>query len=115
MPDKALIKILSLWTSIRKENLLTEIYYLILANHSFNRHDTANGMKYFHLLDLQNITASSDRYEYLEKIFFLNMMKDLCVNLATTGKIQEANLLAGKFTMMKSPALLVFSKCRRRA
>ena len=56
-------------------------------------------MKYFHLLDLQNITASSDKYEYLEKIFFLNMMKDLCLNLATSGNIPEANLpMQAKFS-----------------
>ena len=99
MPDEALIKILNFVDQHPEgKSFDKNLFYLILANRSFERNDTVNGMKYFHLLDLQNITASSDKYEYLEKIFFLNMMKDLCLNLATSGKIPEANLLAGKFS-----------------
>ena len=54
-------------------------------------------MKYYHEFDKENFAASRDKYEYLEKTFFLNQLKDLCVNLAMAGKQQEAVELAEKF------------------
>jgi hypothetical protein len=69
--------------------------YLILSNHALEKGDTVEGLRYFHLLDLKNITHSSDKYEYLEKSFFLNMVKDLCGNLAAIGKTKDAIYLAG--------------------
>ena len=38
------------------------------------------------LLENQNLLRSSNRYEYLEKVFFLNMMNQLSVNLAAEWK-----------------------------
>ncbi|HLA58673.1 MAG TPA: hypothetical protein VK622_07930, partial [Puia sp.] len=115
MHDETLIKILAFVNQHPQGNSFDRnLIYLILANHSFDKHDTANGMKYFHLLDLQNITTSSDRYEYLEKIFFLNMMKDLCVNLAITGEIPESNLLAGKFTIDEESRAICFQQMAER-
>ncbi|HYM93943.1 MAG TPA: hypothetical protein VET23_07380, partial [Chitinophagaceae bacterium] len=70
---------------------------LILANRAFNRNDLEEGMNYYHLFDKDNFAASRDKYEYLEKTFFLNQLKDLCVNLALTGKQREATELAEKF------------------
>ncbi|MES1215765.1 MAG: hypothetical protein ABUT20_09615 [Bacteroidota bacterium] len=72
--------------------------YLVLANHAFDNGDTIHGVEYFHHLDLQSINRSSDKYEYLEKIFFLNMVKQLCVNLAAFRKTNEANELAQRFS-----------------
>jgi energy-coupling factor transporter ATP-binding protein EcfA2 len=98
LPDESLKKILIFvdWHPEGKsfdKNLL----YLILANHAYEKGDSTGGLQYFHLLNLENITASSNRYEYLEKTFFLNMVKDLCVNLAAAGKSAEAIELTGKF------------------
>jgi hypothetical protein len=75
------------------------LLYLLLSNHAFEKGDTINGIKYYQDLDLQTIQRSSDRYEYLEKIFFLNMMKDLCVNLAAIGKTDDAIAMAEKFSL----------------
>jgi hypothetical protein len=73
------------------------LVYLLLANRSFERNDSAAGFKYYQAFDLKNFAASRDKYEYLEKTFFLNQMKDLCVNLAAAGKFDEAMQLAEKF------------------
>jgi hypothetical protein len=73
------------------------LLYLVLANRAFEKGDTVEGLKYYHDLDMKNITRSSDRYEYLEKIFFLNMVKDLGVHLAAAGKTNDAFMLAGVF------------------
>jgi len=72
------------------------LLYLILANNAFEKDE--DGLLYFKKFDQQNIARSSDRYEYVEKTFFLNMMNQLCVNLASIGKMEEAKALAEKFT-----------------
>ncbi|MGI8600777.1 MAG: ATP-binding protein [Chitinophagaceae bacterium] len=70
---------------------------LILANRSFSRNDLKEGMKHYQKFDKENFSASRDKYEYVEKTFFLNQLKDLCVNLALAGKHTEAVELAEKF------------------
>jgi len=70
---------------------------LIMANRSFARDDTAAGMIYYTQFHKDNFAASRDKYEYLEKTFFLNQLKDLCVHLALAGKQAEAVELAEKF------------------
>ena len=70
---------------------------LILSNRAFERNDTMAGMKYYGLFNKENFAASRDKYEYLEKTFFLNQLKDLCVNLVLTGKHKEGIELAEKF------------------
>ena len=74
------------------------LLYLVLSNHAFEKGDSVNGIKFYQHLDLQNINRSSDKYEYLEKTFFLNMMKQLCVNLAAIGRTSNAVELAEKFS-----------------
>jgi hypothetical protein len=70
---------------------------LILANRAFDRNDTLAGLKYYKQFNKENFAAARDKYEYLEKTFFLNQLKDLCVNLVLAGKQQEAVELAEKF------------------
>jgi len=70
---------------------------LILANRAFDRGDSISGMDYYHRFNKDDFAASRDKYEYLEKTFFLNQLKDLCVNLALSGRQQEAVSLAEKF------------------
>lgn len=70
---------------------------LLLANRAFARGDVAQGMDYYKRFDKDNFAASRDKFEYLEKTFFLNQLKDLCVNLALEGKQKEAVELTEKF------------------
>ena len=62
---------------------------IILANR-FLEKDSVKGLQYFAQLDQHNIQRSIDRYEYLEKTFFLNQLKTLGVNLAVLGHHQDA-------------------------
>ena len=71
--------------------------FLILANRAFNRGESESGYHYFTRLDLKNIIQSSDKYEYLEKTFILNMIRELCGNLAVAGKYADALILARQF------------------
>jgi hypothetical protein len=73
------------------------LIFLILANRAFDRGDSLTGMQYFRQFNSDNFAASRDKYEYLEKTFFLNQLKDICVNLALAGHQQEASMLAEKF------------------
>jgi energy-coupling factor transporter ATP-binding protein EcfA2 len=73
------------------------LIYLVLANRAFTKGDVATGMEYFKAFDIQNFASSRDKFEYVEKTFFLNQMKDLCVNLALAGKDTEALQLVEKF------------------
>ncbi len=98
LPDSVLKNILSFVDQHPEgEAFDRNLLYLVLSNRAFERGDTVEGLKYYHDLDLKNITRSSDRYEYLEKIFFLNMIKDLGVNLAVIGKTNDAFQLVSVF------------------
>jgi hypothetical protein len=66
------------------------LLYLILANHSFEKGDTVNGKLYHSKLELNNLPGSLNRYEYIEKTFFLNMWAGLCSNLVGSGMKAEA-------------------------
>lgn len=63
---------------------------LVLANRAFERKDTTLGLKRYNQLNLANIRSSEDRYEYLEKIFIMNMLKQLSEHLALAGKKEDA-------------------------
>ncbi len=98
LPEDVLIRI----TTLAKEHsggrtLDLNLINLILANRAFEKSDTIAGMKYYQAFDLENFAASRDKFEYLEKTFFLNQMKDLCKNLVRFNKDEEAMQLAEKF------------------
>jgi energy-coupling factor transporter ATP-binding protein EcfA2 len=96
--DNVLQRIISLSENHPEgKSLDRNLIYLILANRAFENKDSINGMKYFNAFDIDNFAVSRDKYEYLEKTFFLNQMKDLCVNLADAGRYEEAKQLAEKF------------------
>lgn len=96
--DETLKRILTLAkTHSQGKSLDLNLISLILANRAFNRNDTVAGMEYYHLFNKENFAASRDKYEYLEKTFFLNQLKDICVNLSLAGKQKEAVELAEKF------------------
>lgn len=96
--DETLKRILSLTvTHPLGKNLDHNLICLILANRAFDQNDTAEGMKYYQQFNKDNFAASRDKYEYLEKTFFLNQLKDICVNLALIGNQSEAVELVEKF------------------
>jgi len=63
---------------------------LILVNRFLEKGDTVRGRQYLKEMDLASIQRSRDRYEYIEKTYFINQMKTLGVNLALAGWHQEA-------------------------
>jgi hypothetical protein len=98
LSDEILKQILALTeTHPQGKSLDQNLVCLILANRAFERNDTTAGIDYYNRFNKENFAASRDKNEYLEKTFFLNQMKDLCVNLALAGKQKEAVDLAEKF------------------
>ena len=73
------------------------LFYLILANRSFEDQDTVKAFEFYRKFDQQAISRASNKYEYVEKTFFLNMMSQLAVHLAHYGKIMESVDLAERF------------------
>lgn len=74
--------------------------YAILANRYFTRGDTVNGLRFANQLNQDGITRTSNKYEYIEKTFFLNQVKYLCAHLASTGNKDFALELAGQFVAL---------------
>ena len=96
--DETLKRIVALSSELPQgRSLDLNLIDIMLANRAFDRNETDSGMTYYHLFDKENFAASRDKYEYLEKTFFLNQLKDLCGNLALAGKQEEATELAEKF------------------
>jgi hypothetical protein len=59
---------------------------LVLANRAFARGDSTEGIRWTHELDMVHMKQSINRYEYLERIFMVNMVNDLAAHLALAGK-----------------------------
>jgi hypothetical protein len=98
LKDETLKRIVALSSELPQGGSLDlNLIYLMLTNRAFDRNDTSEAMKYYHQFNKENFSASRDKYEYLEKTFFLNQLKDLCVNLALAGDQEEATNLAEKF------------------
>lgn len=98
MRDAILQRILDLaQTHPQGKSIDKNLVCLLLANRAFERNDTTSGMRYYNLFDKNNFAASRDKYEYLEKTFFLNALKTVCVNLAKAGRHEEATAMAEKF------------------
>jgi hypothetical protein len=98
LPDKTLVDILSfVGQHPEGEAFDKNLPTLVLANNAFDRGDTNEGLKYFEQVDQVNIIRAYDRYEYIEKTFFLNMLKQLGTHLADVGKLDEAVRLAELF------------------
>ena len=70
---------------------------LMLSNRAFSRNDTTEGLYYYSRFNWDRLAASRDLYEYLEKTWFLNQLKELCTNLALAGRQNEAVKLAEQF------------------
>ncbi|MBL7854669.1 MAG: ATP-binding protein [Cyclobacteriaceae bacterium] len=70
---------------------------LILANRAYEEKDEKAGYAYAEQLNPKSLEASSNRYEYIEKMFILNSMKQLAMNLAVNGHGQEGVEFAEQF------------------
>ena len=70
---------------------------LVMANREFDKGNIEEALVHYARFDGNNLQASRDRYEYIEKTFFMNQMKDAAVNLATAGYRDEALLMAERF------------------
>ena len=79
------------------KNFDKDLVLLILSNRAFSRNDSQAAEKFYKQIDFSSIERSSNRYEYIEKIFFLNMLKDLAINLALSGNREEAVRVAEHF------------------
>ena len=98
LSDKILLRFLSLTNEHSKgKSIDKNLVCLLLANRAFAGKNVQEGMKYYHLFDKENFADSRDKYEYLQQTFFLNQLKDLCVNLAVAGKEKESVEIAEKF------------------
>jgi hypothetical protein len=98
LPDATLVKVIKFAKDHPEGKSFDQnLPLMVLANHAFERGDTVAAMNYYHALDVQNILRSLNRYEYLEKTFFLNMLNQLAVNLAVTGNRKDAEIIVAKF------------------
>jgi len=70
---------------------------IILANRLFDQGDSLGGMRYVNQLDQKILIRTANRYEYVEKTFFLNQLKKLSGHLAVINKNELATILAEKF------------------
>ncbi|MBX2945503.1 MAG: hypothetical protein KF725_06695 [Cyclobacteriaceae bacterium] len=70
---------------------------MILANRAFDRGDQTVGVEYYRQMSFGTIESSQNRYEYIEKIFFLNMLKELSINLIMAGYREDAEKVIRQF------------------
>ena len=73
------------------------LIYLILANQAFDQGNIERGLEWYGKFDKDSFAAARDRYEYIEKTFFLNQLKELSVNLALHTNREKAVDLAERF------------------
>lgn len=70
---------------------------LIITNRKFDQRNIEQALAHYERFYVDNFQPSRDRYEYIEKTFFMNQMKDAAVNLATAGYREEALAMAERF------------------
>ncbi len=73
------------------------LVHLVLANRFLQRGDTVSGFKQYHEINWATIYGSANTYEYLNKTFFLNQMKELAESMTTYGHFREAEEICEKF------------------
>ncbi len=98
LTDSTLKRIRSLSTTHPLgKNMDQNLVNLMLANRAFSHNEIKQGLDYYNHFDKESFAASRNKFEYLEKTFFLNQLKDLCGNLVVAGKHKEAVELVEKF------------------
>ena len=110
LPDSTLTAIINfVETHPEGKGFDQNLLRLVLSNMAFERGDTLNGVAQYSKFNKSNILASSNRYEYMEKIFFLNMLNNVSVHLAACGRLAEASSLASSFEENREKAFTYFS------
>ena len=104
--DETIARVLSLRdTHPMGKTFDQNLLFLVMSNRAFSRDDTLEGLKYYQFFDKNNFAASRDKYEYVEKTFFLNQLNNLCINLSLIGRREEAVELTEKFEKDNEKAL----------
>lgn len=70
---------------------------LIMANRAFDEGDSETALAYYNQIDKAGFQQSRDRYEYVETTYFMNQLKNLAVNFASSGDHDEAIAIAEQF------------------
>ncbi|HEY6435812.1 MAG TPA: hypothetical protein VIY47_04420, partial [Ignavibacteriaceae bacterium] len=101
LPDSVLLKITSFISnhSAGKEVDLNFLH-IILANRFLAAGDSLKGLQHVALFNQEGIMRTAEKYEYVEKTFFLNQVKELSKNLALNGNTEMSLVLAEKFQGM---------------
>ncbi|HEX5172342.1 MAG TPA: ATP-binding protein [Cyclobacteriaceae bacterium] len=63
---------------------------VILANYHFSQGDDEKGMRYYGDLNTDRLKVTSNMFDYLNKSFFYNQLKDLTIHLSARGLLKEA-------------------------
>ena len=82
---------------------------IVLANRAFEKGDSARGIAMTHALDIPTMPRSLGRYEYLEKVFMVNMVNQLLMHLAQIGKKDEIRDIVGILNNDRQRAIAYFS------
>ncbi len=100
LPDQTLKNILEFVSKHPEgKGFDSNLPYLILANHAYEEGDTLNGKMFYSKLDQNGLLRSLNKYEYIEKTFFMNMWDGLCSNLAMAGMPEQAVKLTEKLPL----------------
>lgn len=110
LPDRTLADVAGF---LKRKGSDANLAYLMLANRSFDRADTVAGKKYLAGIELSTLNRASDRFEYLEKSYFLNQVKDLCANLVRFGFRNEALRLIDTFREEHEKAFAFLFICEK--
>ncbi len=70
---------------------------VIMANRQFVKGDTTNGLRYAKQINQDGIMRSANSYEYVEKTFFLNNIKELAGHLTVADNHSMAVQMAERF------------------
>lgn len=98
LSDEVLAKVTSFITNHTRGGAVDLNYlYVIMANREFAKGDTINGLQLARKLNLEQLSRSANRYEYIEKSFFLNRVKELSGHLAAIGNTAFALQLAESY------------------
>jgi len=114
LPDSTIRQVISFVASHPEGKAFDQnLLHLVLANRAFERDDTARGLEHYNALQFESMVVSSNRYEYLERGFFRNMMNRLAMHMAAMGKDAEAIALIEKFDRVNDRVQGYFSIAER--
>jgi hypothetical protein len=71
--------------------------YIMVANRYFEKSQVDQAMKYYNKIPFAQIGIGLNRFDYLERTFFSNQLKDLSRNLAGAGKMAESEFITSQF------------------